>query len=205
MKNYDSRILIGAGLVILGALMFVERLGFFRGAIDIFWGLVFLAGAAYFLYRFVRDTVADWWAVIPGLTLTGLAAESLVPRFVGDWGGVFFLGALGLSFFVVYLTNRQRWWALIPGGVMITLACIAFLEGTLGLPDAGGVLFVGLGATFLLVAVAASMRWAYIPGIVLLAFGAILGMAGSSGMQYLWPAVMVAGGLLLIWRFSRSR
>ena len=62
-----------------------------------------------------------------------------------------------------------------------------------------------LGATFLLLAVATSMRWAYIPGIVLLLFGAILGMAGSSGMEYLWPAVMVVGGLLLIWRFSRSR
>jgi hypothetical protein len=124
---------------------------------------------------------------------------------LGDWGGSFFLGALGLAFFVVYLSNRERWWAIIPGGVLITLACVAFLEQTLGLSDAGGVLFVGFGATFLIVAVAASMRWAYIPGIVLLVFGAVLGMGGSSGMEYLWPAVMVVGGLLLIWRFSRSR
>jgi hypothetical protein len=205
MKRFDSRILIGGGLVLLGALMFAERLGIFRGAIEIFWGIAFILGASYFLYRFARNTVADWWAVIPGLALAGLAAESLLPRLLGGSGGFFFLGSLGLAFFVVYLAHRQRWWAIIPGGVLASLAAIALLEETLGISDAGGLLFVGLGATFILLALATSMRWAYIPGITLLAFGAILGLTATSGMEYLWPAVLVACGLLLIWRFSRSR
>ena len=115
MKRFDPRMLIGGGLVLMGALMFAERLGIFRGALDIFGGLAFIVGAVYFLYRFARDQVQDWWAVIPGLTLAGLAAESLVPRLLGDWGGFFFLGALGLSFFVVYLTNRAALVGHHPG------------------------------------------------------------------------------------------
>lgn len=205
MKSVDTRIWIGVGLIGLGALMFVERLGWFGGVIDLFWGLLFLAGALYFLYRLVRSPEVDWWAAIPGLALAGLAAETWATRFFRDWGGVFFLGSLGLAFFIVYLTNRQRWWALIPGGVLTTVAGTTALENVIRISDAGPFLFLGLGATFMLVAVAASMRWAYIPGTVLLVFGAILGLVGSPLAGYLWPAVLVICGLFLIWRFARSR
>jgi hypothetical protein len=205
MKSLDTRIWIGGGLVVLGSLMLAERIGVFRGLTDIFLGLVFVVGAIFFLVRLARNPQADWWAAIPGMALAGLAAELLVPRVVGGWGGAFFLGGLGLAFFVIYLASRQRWWALIPGGVLITLACLSVLEHTQKLSDAGGLLFLGLGATFLLVAVAASKRWAYIPGLVLMALGALDGIAGLPVGPYLWPAVLVVCGLLLIWRFARSR
>ena len=205
MKRLDFRILIGAGLILMGALMLLERLGIFRGAIDFFWGAVFLVGAAYFLYRFASNPTIEWWAAIPGFALAGLASESLLPRMFGDWGGLFFLGALGLGFFAVYLSGRHRWWAIIPGGVLITLAFLTILESRLGIQETPGFLFLGLGLTFLLLAVAASLRWAYIPGIVLLAFGAILGTTYAGALDYLWPAVLVVCGLLLIWRFARTR
>lgn len=205
MKRVDFRILIGAGLIVMGALMLLERLGLFRGAVDLFWGAVFLIGGAYFLYRFASNPSIDWWAAIPGFALVGLASESLLPRMFGDWGGLFFLGALGLSFFAVYLSGRHRWWAIIPGGVLITLAVITVLEEGLGVQETGGFLFVGLGLTFLLVAVAASMRWAYIPGVILLAFGAVLGTTYVGALDFLWPAALVVCGLLLIWRFARTR
>jgi hypothetical protein len=105
MQRIDYRILIGAALVVLGGLMLLERFGLFRGALDVFWGGVLLVGGAYFLYRFARDPRGEWWAVIPGTALAGLALESLWPRALGDWGGLFFLGALGLGFFAVYLTD----------------------------------------------------------------------------------------------------
>ncbi|HSR20977.1 MAG TPA: hypothetical protein VLL49_08685 [Anaerolineales bacterium] len=205
MNRIDQRIWFGAGLILVGALMFLERLGVLRGAVDFFWGIVLLAGAAYFLYRFARNPVVDWWAAIPGFALAGLSAENLLPRVFGDLGGLFFLGSLGLGFFAVYLSGRHRWWAIIPGGVLLTLAMLSVLENTLGASDSGGLLFVGLGATFLLVAVAASMRWAYIPGFILLAFGAILGSASSGALDFLWPAALVVCGVLLIWRFARNR
>jgi hypothetical protein len=203
MRQVDFRILIGAGLIVMGSLLFLERLGLFPGAIDVFWGVIFLAGAAYFLYRFATGPTVEWWAAIPGFALAGLAAESLIPKSLGDWDGLFFLGSLGLGFIAVYLSGRHRWWAIIPGGVLITLAVITVLEASLGDQGTGGLLFLGLGLTFLVVAMAASMRWAYIPGVILLAFGALLGTTQAGGLDLLWPAALVVCGLILVWRFAR--
>ena len=36
-----------------------------------------------------------------------------------------FLGTIGLSFWVIYLTRRDFWWAVIPGGALMTLALVA--------------------------------------------------------------------------------
>jgi hypothetical protein len=204
MKRLDYRILIGAGLIVLGALILLERLGLFHRAVDVFWGGVMLVAGAYFLYRFAIDPRGDWWAAIPGTALAGLAAESLWPRALGDWGGLFFLGALGLGFFAVYLSGRERWWALIPGGVLLTLAFISVLTDQLGVEETGGFLFLGLGVTFLLVALLASKQWAYIPGVILLAMGALLGTAYAGALDFLWPAALVICGVLLIWRFARK-
>ena len=203
MRRLDYRILIGAGLIVLGGLMLLERLGLFRGALDVFWGGVLLLGGAYFLYRFASNPQGEWWAAIPGTALAGLAAESLWPRALGNWGGLFFLGGLGLGFFAVYLSDRQRWWAIIPGGVLVTLGIIAALTDQFGIEETGGVLFVGLGVTFLLLALLASKQWAYIPGVILLALGALLGTAYAGALDFLWPAALIVCGLLLIWRFAR--
>jgi hypothetical protein len=203
MRRFDWRLAIGAALVLLGGLMLLERADLLPGGVEVFWSASFLAVAAYFLYRFATDTRGDWWAAIPGFALAGLAAESLPAFILGDLHGMFFLGALGLAFVAVYLSGRERWWALIPAGVLITLGLVAALATRFGVADNGGVLFVGIGVTFLLVAWLANMSWAYIPGIILLAMGALIGAAlpGTAGL--LWPAVLVVAGLILILRFSR--
>jgi hypothetical protein len=203
MKRVDFRILIGAGLILLGGLMLLERIGLFRGAVDVFWGGVLLVAGAYFLYRFISNPRGDWWAAIPGTALAGLAAESLWPRVLGSWGGLFFLGGLGLGFLAVYLSGRERWWALIPAGTLLTLAFISVLTERAGIEETSGFLFIGLGLTFILVAVLASKQWAYIPAVVLLALGALLGTATAGAFDFLWPAALVAAGLVLIVRFAR--
>ncbi len=204
MKRFDWRIAIGAALVLLGVLMLLERLGLIPGGEEVFGGAIFLAAAAYFLYRFASDSRADWWAAIPGFALAGLAAEALVPPFLGNWHGMFFLGALGLGFLAVYVGDRARWWALIPGGVLVTLGFVTLLAEISNVGDNGGVLFVGLGLTFLLVALLAGRTWAYVPGVVLLALGGLVGAAFPGTMGLLWPAVLVVAGLILIFRFARN-
>ena len=202
MKRLDFRILLGAALVLLGGLMLLERFGLFRGAASIFWGLVFLAGGGYFLYRFGLSPNAEWWAVIPGSALAGIGVSSLLP---GRWGGLFFLGLLGVGFFVVYLTGRrERWWSLIPGGVLVTLAVISVLSDVFGARETGGIFFLGLGLTFLLVAVLVPAQWAYIPGLILLLMGAVLGYTPFGGyLNYVWPAALILAGLILIFQFAR--
>jgi hypothetical protein len=205
MKQIDFHLLLGVALVLLGGLTLLERLGIFRAAINLIWGVVFLVGAIYFLYRFVGDPRLEWWAAIPGFALAGLAGESLLPRVIGDWNGFIFLGALGLGFFAVYLSGHQRWWAIIPGGVLITLAFIALLEQRIGSEQTAGFLFLGLGLTFLLVGILASRQWAYIPAVVLLALGALLGTAFAGAVNYVWPAALILAGLVLVLRFSWKR
>lgn len=205
MKQIDFRLLIGAALVVLGGLMLMERLGLFHGAVEVFWGMVFVVAAFYFLYRFAGNPAGEWWAAIPGFAFAGLAAEALLSRAFGDLNGLFFLGFLGLGFFAVYVSGRERWWAIIPGGTLITLGIIAVLASRLGAEQTGGLLFVGLGLTFLLVAVVASRAWAYVPAVVLLAFGALVGTAFASALNYVWPAALIVAGLVLVLRFAWKR
>jgi len=203
MNRWNIRVWLGIGLVVLGLLMLLERFGLFRGATSLFWGAIFLAGAAWFLYRFSTNMQSEWWAAIPGFALAGLGAESLLSGILSNWGGFFFLGALGLGFFAVYFSDRQRWWAIIPGGVLVTLGFIAVLGDVFGVGDAGGVLFLGLGLTFMLVAVLARLQWAWIPGVILLVMGGLLGIPFVGGLNYVWPAALILGGLLLIVQFVR--
>ncbi len=205
MKRIDFRILVGAALILLGVLMLLERLGLFHGVSDFFWGLVFLAGGAYFLYRFANNMRGEWWSAIPGFALIGLAADSLLTRIFGNWGGLFFLGFLGLGFLAVYFSGRERWWALIPGGVLLTLGFVSVLSNVYGGRETGGFFFLGLGLTFLFVAVLASMQWAYIPAVVLLVMGALLGTPFVGALNFIWPTVLIVGGLILIFQFMRRK
>jgi hypothetical protein len=203
MNRINFRILIGGALILLGGLMLLERFGIFRGATDIFWSVIFLAGGVFFLYRFALNMRGEWWALIPGLALMGVGASIVLPE---RWSGLSFLGLLGISFLAIYLSNRQRWWAIIPGGVLITLGIVAALTDTYGARETAGIFFLGLGLTFLLVAVLASMQWAYIPGVILLLMGAALGYTSMTGaFNYVWPAALILMGLLLIFQFVRPR
>ncbi len=185
--------------------MLLARIGLFGRAIEFFFALIFLAGGAYFIWRFSSSPRWEWWAAIPGFALAGIGLDNLMRSAAGDFHGMFFLGTLGLGFFAVYLSGRQRWWGIIVGGVLITLAFTSMLAGMLGVNETGGFLLLGLGLTFLLLAVLASVQWAYVPAICLLALGALVGTASTSTFNYLWPAALITAGLLLILQFARKK
>ena len=95
MNRINFRIFIGGALVLLGVLMLLQRFNIFSGAVDIFWGAIFLVGGVYFLYRFASDMRSEWWALIPGFALIGVGTSIVRP---GQWSGFSFLGFLGISF-----------------------------------------------------------------------------------------------------------
>jgi len=157
MKRIDFRIVIGVLLILGSVLGFLEKFGIIQRGWDLFWGTILgLAGIA-FLYVFVTNR-SQWWAAIPGFTLLGMSASSFLLDKLG-WGGLAFLGAIGLGFWAIYLTSRERWWAIIPGGVLITLGCVSALSDVFGILNTGGVFFIGLGLTFLLVALLPGLYW----------------------------------------------
>lgn len=204
MNRLNARIVIGAALVLTGLLMLIERFGILPGLNSIVWGLIFIAGGVYFLYRFIQNTRFAWWAAIPAFALLGIGTESVLSSFLPAWGGFFFLSALGLGFFAVYLSDRSRWWAIIPGGVLISLASSAILSSAFGIWNGGSVALIGFGLTFLLVALLASLQWAWIPGTILLVLGALTGTPLRGLDSLIWPAALILGGLLLILQFARK-
>jgi hypothetical protein len=105
MKRFDYRILVGAGLILFGILLLLDQTGILKGAVDLFWAGVLAIGAAIFLFWFFSDR-SKWWAAIPGFTLAGMAASSLLLDRIG-WGGLAFLGGIGVGFWAVYFSGRD--------------------------------------------------------------------------------------------------
>ena len=207
MKRFDPRILVGTLLILAGGLGFLQAFGYLEDASDVFWGLVFLTGGAVFLFLFASSFASGgWWAAFPGFVLTGLGVLILLPDALDAIGGAIFLGAIGLSFWAVYLTGRERWWAIIPGGVLFTLAIVSALPEVLfGGADSGGVFFLGLAFTFLLVALLANMRWAYWPAGALAVFGVFLFFQSQIDLfSYIAAGALILAGAFIILRTMRS-
>jgi hypothetical protein len=203
MKRIDFRILIGVLLILGGLLMLLDKIGLLPGATGYFWAGLLAVGALVFLYVFFTDR-ANWWAAFPGFTLAGLSAAAFLPS-NSALGGLAFLGGIGLGFWAVYFSSRDRWWAIIPGGVLLTLGFTSALgELNQGITNTGGFFFVGLGLTFLLVALLARMRWAYIPAGVLLVFGLLLGTPFVGLGQYVWIGILLVAGIIMIIAALRS-
>lgn len=170
-------------------------------------GAVFLGGIGLsFWYVYFSSRSERWWAVIPAGVLSALAVMIVVAGRFEQFGPMIFLGGVGFAFFMLYLTDRrERWWALIPGGVLTTLGGMTLAADRYGDFQSGGFFFLGLSATFLLVAVLAGMRWAYWPALVL----GIMGLLGVASLfqfaNYFWAAVLIAaGGFVILRTFRRN-
>ena len=208
-KWLESRLLWGSLLILGGVLFLLQNLGIFELG-GIFWGLLFGLAGIFFLSIFFQNRT-NWWSIIPGFTLLGIAGQILVDRYAPQLseitGGVFVLGAIGLSFLFVYLTDRQNWWAIIPMGVLLTLAIVSILDQLL-IMDMGGIFFMGLGATFALVALLpkeVDTRWAWIPAIILFVLSIFTFAATEALLNYLWPLALILVGVYLIYRSMRVR
>ena len=122
-----------------------------------------------------------------------------------DISGPLFLASIGLGFAVICLVNPEMWWALIPGGVLMTLAVVAYSD-SVGLSiDSGALMFMGIGLTFAAIGAlpgrhGKANRWAFFPAAILLGMGLMIGFSMEYSIQYLWPLIMIGGGLLLIGR-----
>jgi hypothetical protein len=198
MKRYDPRLWIGGLLVFLGLLSLLDNFNIISGVGTVFWAVVFGAAGLYCLYHLLNNKT-QWWLVFPAFVFLGLA----VSPFSGAFSGLVFLGAISLAFLWVYFSDTNRWWAIIPAGVMLTLGVISVLDNFTSTEN-GGMLFLGLGLTFILVAIlpgGSSRSWALIPGMILLVFGAFLGTPLAGLSAYLWPLVLIVLGGYFIARF----
>lgn len=205
-KWLNSRIFWGALLILGGVLFLLQNLfGFQYG--NLFWALVMGLAGLFFLTIFFSNR-ANWWTLIPGFTLLGvglsISLDTFAPSLSSTLSGPIVLGSIGASFLVIYLLNREFWWAIIPCGVLLTLAIVISLENLLSEMGFVSVFFLGLAATFALVALVPThegrMQWPWIPAIILALMGVIFGAFSGAFMAYLLPVVLIVGGGILIFR-----
>ncbi len=142
--NRTGAFAIGALLVALGVLFLLQNFGLFSSFGDFVWLVLFGAGGLAFLYVFAVSP-QQWWAVIPGFVLLGLAALIGFGDRLGAWGPALFLGSIGLAFWVIFVVRREFWWALIPAGTLTTLAFVSMLADRLPDMATGGIFFLGHG------------------------------------------------------------
>lgn len=211
LKYLRSPIMWGVLLILGGTALLLENLLGWRLG-NLFWGAAFVLGGFAFLSEYALRGKPYWWALIPGMTLLGLGTASLLeavmPAAADVLSGALVLGSLSLAFFLVYLVQSENWWAIIPGGVMATLVVVSYLdESRIVSMDTGGIFFIGLGLTFLLVALlptpAGKMNWAYIPAGVLVVFGLLISTELADLARYVLPGLAILGGLVLVFRALR--
>ena len=145
----------------------------------IFFGLLLPFAAAY-----LTDRVKNWWALIPGGIMLFLALVTLLADTVGgEWIGTVFLFMIGLSFFVVYWSNRTRWWALLVAYIMFVLSIAPVMSSFGGETAAyfGTIFLLAIALPFYVVYFRDGKNWwAISPAGVMttLAIIATLGIAG---------------------------
>lgn len=213
MKRISSTVVFGSVLILLGVLFLLRSLLHIDISALIVAGF-FLLGGGVFFYGFGNNS-DNWWALIPGFTLAGIGGligmQALVPGFAGQFGGGFFLGMIGLSFLVIYLTHRDFWWAIIPAGVLFTLALVTVVPSSNGFLG-GALFFLGLAATFAvlgLMPLGRKDKWPWIPAGICGLIGVFLAMESdaftNSFLVYVIPVAMLAlGGYLVIRSFGQS-
>jgi predicted Kef-type K+ transport protein len=87
----------------------------------------------------------------------------------------------------------------------LTLGFTSALTEAYNIADTGGVFLVGLGLTFLLVALLAKMKWAFIPAAVLLLLGFFVGTPFEGVLSYIWIGLLLLAGIALVVSAIRSK
>jgi hypothetical protein len=207
MKLLTSKIFWGIVLVVGGLLLLLDTFGVFEGG-ALFWTII--AGFAGILFISFFITNRDhWWALIPGViflsTAVAIGLNEYLPGFnEKDLTGAVIMGGIAVSFLSVYLAERSNWWAIIPAGILTTIIVVAFLDIRASEVATGGIFFLGLGLTFMIVAVLPTsqgrMKWAWIPAGILGIFGLLLLMTAEYLINYIWPSALILTGLFFIVR-----
>ncbi len=176
-------------------------------------GLFLLSVALPFLVVYLYNR-KNWWALIPGGVLGVLSIVTLLSTRTNDnFIGMLVLLGIALPFYIVYFQNTQHWWALIPAGVMTSIALVvALLVGGNEFDPVyarriSSLMFFGIAAVFFFLWLrrhSLPTDWAAWPAGGLALLGVMVFFFGSQ-QEIMWPATMIAAGLLILVFSFRKR
>jgi hypothetical protein len=198
----------GIVLIAAGVILLLENFELIEIPWQTLIGIVFGLGGIVFLLVFILNKV-NWWAIIPGFVLIAIGTFFFMDQygkaFSDSWGGLVFLGLIGLAFLVIFITHTQHWWALFPAGVLITLGAISSMPDT---PLRGGIFFLGLALTFFLVYIlpkpAGKLKWALYPAGVLILVGLAAILQAENLFNYVWPAALLLVGGYFVYQALKN-
>jgi len=134
-----------------------------------------------FLIVYMNNRARNWWAIIPAGVMLFLSLIVVMSTSVrGEWIGAFFLFAVGLVFFVVYMNNRTRQWALLVAYIMFVLSIAPAMASFGGDVPAyfGSIFLLAVAVPFFLVYFRSENNWwAIIPAGVMTTLAVIAGAA----------------------------
>jgi len=207
MKNwFGSRYFWGGLLIIIGVVVILENLEIVRFG-GLIWALILAIIGIGFLPVFISNK-DNWWALIPAFTLLSVALaitlSNLWSEDLGSLSGFIVLFGIGLSFLVIYLTNRTNWWAFIPFGVLSSIAVSVLLEPYLTDLVFVGIFFLGVGITFGVLSIIPTpqgkMNWAVVPAGVLFVLGLVFFFVSGDFFRIIAAALLIILGVYVIFR-----
>lgn len=209
MRSVRGPVIWGVLLVLVGAFLLGQNFGLIPQLGAPAWSIIFTAGSLVFLGLYVTERRA-WWFLFPAFILGGLALVIFLDsRAVdSDVTGSVFLWSIALAFLATYLTDRRQWWAVIPGGVMLTVGLIPLASAYATDTGVAALLFVGIGATFLVLYLLGGRRgptgWAIYPAVGCVIVALIVGVFGP--LVKFWPLFfLILPGLWLLYTAFRGR
>ncbi len=204
IKNH--RLLWGGLLILFGGMFFMEL---YVNIAPWLWTVV-IGGSSMLIFRaYARKSrlsvlMIPIFVVASSFLFVMLLTLDLLPR---EWGLIFILTIIALSFLAVYFQNRHHWWALIPAYVLICVVGLIFFEGWLLVEEliAPYIMFTSGLPFFVVYFYDTSNWWALIPGGIMVGIGLIVLMSSTLASLIL-PLILVGSGLwLLLWRWVKPR
>jgi len=204
MEKRVLNLIWGGLLILIGIFLLLLTTNVIDIRFDTSWlfGILFLIGFIFFMAVYFSARREQFWPLIPGITMLGLALLILSEKIglQGQIGAGLFMLFIGLSFLAVYVFHRENWWAIIPAGMVGSVSLVILFGDILGV----GLMFLGMGATFIaLYFVLAPTEerhwWPLVPGGIL-AFMGLLFLFFQRGEfgNFILPVALIIIGIVLI-------
>jgi len=163
MKRNTSNIFWGALLILVGAALLADRMGWVNFSLfsTDTWVYIFAGLSLAFLLGYLLNGLRKWGWLFPTLILAALS----LTIWMADRGvnnsvvGMPILLSLALPFYVGFISNRKAWGLLIPAWVLTVLAFITLTADLVNGNLIGALFLFAIAAPFLLVYLLDRSRW----------------------------------------------